>query len=74
MLTGRMTVPDKEEDISADFDTQGATSRPGALAEGGIDPQPGDTVSPAQAEPGDAKAREEMRRRGFGDDKGGDIS
>jgi hypothetical protein len=66
-------MPDKE-DTSADFDTQGATSRPGGLAEGGITPQPGDAVSPAQAGPGDAKAREEMRRRGFGDDKGGDIS
>lgn len=63
-----------DEDRSADFDMQGSTARPGGRAEGGVEPQAGDSVSPAQAEPGDRKARREMRESGFGDDKGGDIS
>jgi hypothetical protein len=66
--------PAKDEDRSADFDAQGASARPGGLAEGGVEPRPGDAVSVEQADPADQKARREMREAGFGDDKGGDIS
>jgi hypothetical protein len=65
---------DDTSDTSADFDPQGATARPGGQAEGGITAKPGDSASPAQAGNGDETAKEAMRRAGFGDDKGGDIS
>ena len=61
-------------DHSADFDPQGGTARPGGRAEGGVEPQQGDSATPAKADPADVKARREMRAAGFGDDKGGDIS
>jgi hypothetical protein len=67
-------VPNDPEDKAADFDAQGGSVRPGGQAEGGVTPRPGDVASPAQASAGDANARKEMRRAGFGDDKGGDIS
>lgn len=67
-------MQDDAKDTSADFDSQGATARPGGQAKGGVAPRPEDSVSPRQADPADAKARDEMRRAGFGDDKGGDIS
>jgi hypothetical protein len=66
--------PGKDEDRSADFDAQGASARPGGLAEGGVEPQRGDAVSVAQSDPANRKAQREMREAGFGDDKGGDIS
>lgn len=67
-------MQDEGQDTSADFDSQGATSRPGGQAEGGSAARPDDSVSPQQAAPGDAAARKAMRDAGFGDDKGGDIS
>ena len=62
------------KDHSADFDPQGASARPGGQAEGGIAAKPNDITSPAHAKQGDETAKDAMRRAGFGDDKGGDIS
>lgn len=61
-------------DDEGDIELQGASARPGGFAKGGVDPQPHDAVSPAQADPASRDAAREMRARGFGDDKGGDIS
>jgi hypothetical protein len=66
--------PANDDDRSADLDAQGASARPGGLAEGGVEPRESDAVTPAQADPADRKARRAMREAGFGDDKGGDIS
>jgi len=67
-------VQDDRKDSTADFDAQGASARPGGEAEGGIAAHRDDGASPAQAAPANEKAKEAMRRAGFGDDKGGDIA
>jgi hypothetical protein len=53
--------------------SQQATVRQGGQAAGGVDPAPGDPTSQHDAQEANEDARQEMRRRGFGDHKGGDI-
>jgi hypothetical protein len=61
------------DDKSADFDSQGASARPGGQALGGIDPTPGDPTSRSEEEAKGDAARREMRERGFGDHKGAEY-
>jgi hypothetical protein len=67
-------VQDGTKDQAADFDAQGASARPGGEAAGGSAAKAGDPASPGQADAADREARNAMRKAGFGDDKGGDIS
>ena len=59
------------DDRSADFDAQGASTRPGGAAKPGLD---ADAASVRAADAASAEARRKMRDEGFGDHKGGDIS
>lgn len=66
--TGQPAEPDRKPPAN-----QQASVRPGGQAAGGINPAPGDPTSQSDEQEKNDDARAEMRRRGFGDHKGGSI-
>lgn len=57
----------------ADEQAQGATARAGGQAKGGIQPQPSDPATPAQASDALEADSRRLRAEGFGDHKGGEY-